>query len=423
MNQLKATAIFSITRFIVMELIVTCCAMQATFSQSVDFTYKSYGLEREEDNVIQNAAYLESFFETLYLQRTLNDRVVSIIHIGDSHIQGDYLTALVRRNFQTHFGNAGRGLVVPTRVAGSNDAFNVVTRSTIKWESKRCSQPDLLLPIGIGATTIRTNLPGVKLSVYLNDLWMDYSFDVVSLFYQKDLSSFHFSVQDTLSREVAVIGAFTEEPFKNYSRIKIPEHLTSISLQTIKSTADQNQATIFGLSLENSRNGILYHAIGANGAKYAHYLSSTFFTQQTAALKPQLFIISLGTNEAISYPYMDKKLTEEIDSLLTQLRSYNPKAKFILVTPPDAFRKKNKANPGIQMVRQQIISYAVENGLAFYDMFKACGGEGSAAAWRKKGLLRNDGVHFTKEGYAYQGNLLFNAFMKSFNQYVPLRHP
>jgi lysophospholipase L1-like esterase len=392
-------------------------------SQSVDFTYKSYGLENENENVIQNATSLESFFETLYLQRTLNDRVISIVHIGDSHIQGDYLTALVRRNFQTHFGNAGRGLIVPTRVAGSNDAFNIVTNSSMKWESKRCSQPDLLLPIGIGATTIRTNLPGVKLNVYLNDLWMDYSFDAISLFYQKDVTSFQFSVQDTLGRELAVIGPFTEEPFKNYSRIKISERLTSVSLQTIKNTSDQNQATIFGLSLENSRNGILYHAIGANGAKYVHYLSSAFFSQQTAALRPQLFIISLGTNEAISYPYMDKKLTEEIDSLVSALKAYNPKASFILVTPPDAFRKKNKANPGIQIVRQQIIAYAVENGLAFYDMFKACGGEGSALEWRKKGLLRNDGVHFTKDGYAYQGNLLFNALMKGFNQYVPLRHP
>jgi hypothetical protein len=56
-------------------------------------------------------------------------------------------------------------------------------------------------------------------------------------------------------------------------------------------------------------------------------------------------------------------------------------------------------------------------------MYKVCGGDHAADTWRAKGLLRSDGVHYTKEGYAYQGNLLFDAIMKSYNQYVPIRHP
>jgi hypothetical protein len=56
-------------------------------------------------------------------------------------------------------------------------------------------------------------------------------------------------------------------------------------------------------------------------------------------------------------------------------------------------------------------------------MYNAMGGDHSADAWKKAGLLRTDGIHFTKDGYEYQGNLLFNAIIKSYNQYVPLRHP
>jgi lysophospholipase L1-like esterase len=170
-------------------------------------------------------------------------------------------------------------------------------------------------------------------------------------------------------------------------------------------------------------NGILYHTIGVNGAKFSHYNEAKFFAKQTAGLNTDLFIISLGTNEAIDYPYMDKSFLSQIDKLISDLRNNNPRAKFILVTPQDVYRRKNQPNPGILKIRDLIIQYAVENGLAFYDMYRALGGENSAKRWSQSTLLGSDGIHLTKDGYEYEGNLFFHALMKGYNQYVPTRHP
>jgi lysophospholipase L1-like esterase len=183
------------------------------------------------------------------------------------------------------------------------------------------------------------------------------------------------------------------------------------------------QATIFGMSLENGKSGILYHAIGVNGAKYAHYNAAMFFTQQVTALKPELIIISLGTNESIDFPNIDTNFSQHVDKLITSLRESNPKTRFILVTPQEIFKKRAKANPGTLKIREQIIHYAVENGLAFWDMYKALGGEHSAEAWKQRELLRPDGIHLTRDGYEYQGNLFYQALMKGYNKYVQLRHP
>src|SRR5690606_14250089 len=101
----------------------------------------------------------------------------------------------------------------------------------------------------------------------------------------------------------------------------------------------------------------------------------------------------------------------------------NPMAKFILVTPQDAFRLRTKVNPGIMQVRECIVRYAVENGFAFYDMFRAAGGENSAGAWSDHALLSRDGVHLTRDGYEYQGKHFYHALIKGYNQYVPTRHP
>jgi lysophospholipase L1-like esterase len=392
--------------------------MAAGAQDTIAFAYKDHGLEATADNVIQNVAYLDEWYESLYQLKTKADRTISIIHIGDSHIQADFITHEVRKNFQQHFGNAGRGLVVPARVAGSNEAFNIITRSPITWQAKRCVYPDQPLPIGIGGITISTDQPNAKLNVYMNDLWLDYSFNAVTLFFQKDSTSYQFAVKDTSNNELGATGGLASESPLNYSRIALSRSVAAMGLETLKTAPQQVQATIFGISLENGNRGILYHAIGVNGAKYAHYNAAALFAQQTAALRPDIFIISLGTNESLDYPYVDRNLPQHIDKLVTSLQAYNPQAKFILVTPPDAFRKRTRANPGVATVRDHLLRYAAENGLAFWDMYKAVGGAGAAQAWRTLGLLRADGIHFTKEGYAYQGNLLFNALMKGYNQYV-----
>jgi lysophospholipase L1-like esterase len=383
----------------------------------------SYSFVNDAQNVVHNDGHLSDFLEKLYQLKATGKGKINIVHIGDSHIQADFLTDVVRKNFQRDFGNAGRGLIVPGRVAGTNEPMNIRTSSSQSWLSKRCVYPSQPLPIGVGGITLSTTEPGATINIRMTDPLIDYSFNTVTLFYQKDITSFNFSFLDTTAQQLAMIEPLSGDPFVNYSRITLPYSTRQIALQTIQPSSSQKQGTIFGVSLENGQDGILYHAIGVNGAKYEHYNAAMYFAKQTQALNPDLFIISLGTNESIGYPYIDKNFYNHIDKLIQSLSEYNPQAQFILVTPPDAFRRKIKPNPGIQTIREQIIRYAVENGLAFWDMYKVNGGKNSAVEWKMQGLLRPDGVHFSKDGYIYQGNLLYQAIMKSYNQYVPFRHP
>src|SRR5688500_10794599 len=98
-KSMKASKVFLCVAFVVLST--------KSFSQdTVVYYYQSWGLENDRDNIIHNEAYLDDFFEALYLLKKQNDRQISILHIGDSHVQGDYLTQPIRRNFQRNFGNA-----------------------------------------------------------------------------------------------------------------------------------------------------------------------------------------------------------------------------------------------------------------------------------------------------------------------------
>ncbi len=394
----------------------------AQLQDTILFSYKTYGLENDSLNVIQNESFLEDFYKSLYQLRRNSDSVINIIHLGDSHIQADFLTSIVRRNFQKRFGNAGRGLIFPGRVAGTNESFNIVSSSTVLWTSRRVVQPLRSLPIGVSGLTIRTNQPNAMLNVYMRDLWMDYSFNKLTLFYEKSDSSFHFMVRDTTNRQLGVIQS-NVNGFKNHESITFQPPIEAVSFETIRANEIQNHATLFGLQIENGKPGIEYHAIGVNGAKYEQYNSASLFAEQTQILNPRLIIISLGTNESQAAPIVDKNFLLQVDSLVRKLSGVNPKAKIILTTPQETFRKRVRPNPGSLAIRNQIIQYAVENGLAFWDSYTVMGGAGSANAWRKAGLLRPDGVHLTIQGYEYQGNLFFNALMKGYNNYVSVQRP
>ena len=88
----------------------------------------------EADTLI-NAVQLTPFFNKLLKLENGGAGQVSIVHIGDSHIQADFLTREVRKNLQLRFGNAGRGLVFPLRVAGTNEPNDYRSATNAGWST------------------------------------------------------------------------------------------------------------------------------------------------------------------------------------------------------------------------------------------------------------------------------------------------
>jgi lysophospholipase L1-like esterase len=392
---------------------------QKSLGQSVDSALSVLNIGM---NAIHNSEHLQKFYEKLEALKSSKAGQINIIHIGDSHIQADFLTEVVRRNLQAEFGNAGRGLIVPARVAGTNEPVNFRTFTRSNWTAKRIVHPSRPLPVGIGGITVNTTEDGASFDLVMNDPLVDYSFNTVSLFYDEGLHSFNIAIQDSLANQLALITP-RDKDAESFSKVVLPASYSRIALQTLKQNDAQKHASLFGLSLENGKPGVLYHSIGVNGAKYEHYSAAELFARQTKLLHPDLIIISLGTNESVEYPYVNKNFPTQISKLINSLASHNPEAEFLLITPPDAFIKKVKPNPGVETVRMQIIEFAVENGFAFWDMYKVNGGKSSAHEWKMRGLLRPDGIHFSREGYAHQGFLLYEAIMRGYNQYVSDRHP
>ncbi len=374
-------------------------------------------------NILHNSVSLSAFYEKLYQVKKTKQSTLNIVQIGDSHTQADFASGTTRMLLQQEFGNAGRGLIFPGRVARTNESSTIYSSSTGNWENKRIIYVNQPMPIGIGAMTLRTT--DSNASILLKTKPIDnltYAFNKVTFFFQKDFSSYNLVVKDSIGQYLAYVGPYTIEE-SNISRIHLPYPTNQIEFQTLQSIASQNQFTLFGINLENSKPGLLYHAIGGNGAKVKHYLEATHFVEQASELTPDLFIISLGANEAADHPYVDPKFFTQLDSFVNQLKAKNPNALFLFTIPADFYKKKTRRNPGVELVRSKLIEYADEHQYAYWDLYTIGGGSHSADLWKKNNFMQNDGIHFTKAGYQLQGSLLYEAIIKGFNEYVLYRYP
>ena len=152
-------------------------------------------------------------------------------------------------------------------------------------------------------------------------------------------------------------------------------------------------------------------------AKYMDYARAKYFGQQVGELKPDLVIVSMGTNEAQGHTD-PAYLYRAIEMMVNAVLEHSPGSFILLTTPADSYLRGKGFNPNLADVSEVIRQFAQDKGFALWDLYKFSGGLKSAADWKSKGLMSSDSVHYSKAGYAVQGKLLYQSLVKAYNGYV-----
>ena len=372
-------------------------------------------------NYLKNDTSLNSFYKKLdELKNGTRDKVV-VVHIGDSHIQADYFSGLMRERMQKKFGNGGRGLVFPYRAAKTNEPKNFSTSTNVVWEAKRNVFPKLQLPIGISGITIRTYDSSAYLDFNIYDAdSLNYAFNKIKVFHYKAPDAYDMAVTDDSLNNLGFINSRITTPDFFTTEIKLRDTTHNFQLHMVENDSTQTQSMIYGVELENSQAGIVYDMIGVNGAMYAHYDSSVYFVDQLVSLHPDLVIISLGTNEAYTKYFTEQEFEDNMSMLVNEIKNVLPASDFLLTAPSDGYRYRKYKNLSVAKAVATMKRFAMNNNCAFWDFYHIMGGYGSIYKWYKMGLGQRDLLHLTRRGYELQGNLLFNALMESYARYKTL---
>lgn len=183
-------------------------------------------------------------------------------------------------------------------------------------------------------------------------------------------------------------------------------------------TAGQNMVETFG--------PVIYEDMGVNGATCLTFTHPARL-EAIAGKKPDLLILSFGTNECHNKRYNAQIHYNQINELVTLLEKELPDTPILLTTPPgqyESFRRRRQKrtyaiNPRTVTAVETIKKYAREHKLAVWDLYNLVGGKESACTnWTKAELMRPDHIHYLPQAYALQGELLFAAILNTYNQYV-----
>lgn len=438
-------------------------------------------------NTILNEEALHPFFERLRRLEGREIGKITVLHLGDSHIQADFFTGRVRTLMQQRFGAAGRGFIFPYRLADTNSPLDLKAATDAVWEYRRNIYDRSGIPIGLAGMSVQTRKQNFTMVMKVKeDSLFNYAFDQVNLYYQEGPDYFDYRLGqfkegqavakpvtytrkyhkvrsgETLSgiarkyrcsvRQLQrwngirgslirvgqrlVVGSggttasFANRPFQELAHIEQPgdgsqpavmsfraeKPFDELVIKGAKHSPGQRKALIYGMSVEDSkRAGLLYHSIGVNGASYYHYNRSEYFLEQLPVLTPDLVIVSLGTNEALSSGFKGERFREEVDAFLSSIRERLPPSTGILITTnPDALKRGRIGKTTNPIAREVLIETAEKYHAAIWDLQAIMKVSGGVQRWRAEGLSGKDLIHFTRTGYKMQGHLLYEALMNTY---------
>ncbi len=374
-----------------------------------------YSFIHYDDNVIGEYKELDSFYYKLVRLHHSKKGRVNIIHIGDSHTQADGVTSVVRNGLQDFFGDAGRGLVFPYQLANSNAPHDIKSSSASSWKSNRLTSPDKPIKTGISGYGIHSS--GQNASVHLGLKDMDghqERFNRMVFFVCND--NVCYKLTDSNLNYPVIINSKPGDGDPTLV-VNTDSFISSFQLSKVSAPTGTDYS-FYGVSLEKrDSSGVLYHTIGVNGARYDQFLQNTLFWQQLKALQGDLFIVSLGTNEAQNPSVNEQSLMAICDSFVKMIHTIAPHAAILITTPAGSYYKKKKPNKSLQNVTDALLHTCNTKKIAYWDLLHISGGVGGATAWKKSDLISQDLVHYNNAGYLLQGSLLLNALAKGYNNY------
>lgn len=352
---------------------------------------------------------LERFFQKL--EKTAGAEagaVTRISHFGDSPLTGDLISGDARSRLQTAFGDGGHGFVL----AGRPWAWYGHRGVSIKASGWRVLSP-LLAPGNAGFH----GLAGVTFSSR-GEARTEIELEKKKTFTRLEVTFTRQPGGGTLLVSVdggppdAVPTAGTARETASYSRA-----VAAGGREVVLRAKGDGDVAVHGVVLENDGPGVVYDALGANGAS-VHFLSllnASSWEQALALRRSDLVILGYGTNESGYWENPGARYRHDHTEVIGRIRRALPEAAILLMAPMDRGMRGETGEivtmPSIPKIVEAQRLAARESGVAFFDTFDAMGGEGTMARWydSEPRLVTGDFTHTTHQGSARVARLLVAA--------------
>lgn len=387
------------------------------------YPFVNYSLNQVE--FYKDSMDFYGFYRKLDALITTGKGKINIVHFGGSHIQADIWSGRMRENFNQFINQkqAARGWVYPFKMGFSknNNPYNYTFTYTGKWDGCRALSSSCTGNIGMNAYKTSTTDSNSKFVItMLNNNKTDYAFDRVKVFYEPSQNSYEIALDSPYTAKQII-----DNKAGGYREFVFEQAMVQVGFRCVKTDSLQNTFTLFGLYCDLDAPGINYNAIGANGASVPTYLKVNLMEQQLAAIKPDLIIFSVGINDAFDPHFCQSCYENNYRSWLATVKKVAPNAAILFTTNTDSYKRGLKGkyyqNPTGLEVKSAMRNLSYDYNTGVWDLFSIMGGLGSIEFWIRNQMAAKDHVHLSSTGYKLVGDLMFNAFIHKYEDY--LKHP
>lgn len=379
-------------------------------------------------------ASINTFFAAL---ENAKNKKVRIMHYGDSQIEADRITSLLRNELQKKFGGYGVGLFPIIQVAPK---MSVNTEYSENWKrypgfGKRDST---ITHRKYGALMAFCRYAPMPASTIIPDsiqheAWVKIKKPRASYGRTKThtnmrvfLSNSHSNINYRITADGVEIKSGIISPNTPYQTLTT--NFTSTPEEILLTFKGSDSPDVYGISLEGS-SGVVMDNIPLRGSSGTIFTkqNSTLLSNMYASLSPNLIIMEFGGN-TIPYLKNEKGASDYgnwFKSQINFMKRLNPNAAIIIIGPSDMSVKEKTeyvTYPYLEDVRDAMKDAALTSGCLYWDMYEVMGGKNSMPKWVEADppLAAKDYIHFSPKG-AKKIALEFNT--KLFDLYNLYKNP
>jgi LysM repeat protein/lysophospholipase L1-like esterase len=348
-----------------------------------------------------------------------NKSKISIMHMGDSHIQSEIPTGVARQLLQQKYGDGGRGLVFPYSAAKTYSSIHYSSKHEGSWQYAKTLKVPPSIPLGIMGMSVKTEDSTASLTYTFNSKFPS-TYKTLKIYCNIDSLSYDINVETDGVVYPVEIGADQLVNNLPYVLVNVQSLSNVITLKCVKTAKSQKEFLFYGLEITtNDDKGIVYHSAGVGGARFKGLLYIEKFNSHLKTINPDLVILDLGTNDFLYDDSIKSNLRAEIVQIVTNVRIATPLASILLCTSQDLYYKQKNIQ-SCEKFSTLLQGIAKDLDCALWDWFWISGGPKVLKNWQSEGLARTDLIHLTNSGYKVKGKLLYDgientmAYLKKF---------
>ncbi len=367
---------------------------------------------------------------------------IRIAYYGDSIIEGDLITGMLRSEMQAAYGGRGVGMMPITSIVAG---FRPTIRHSFSqnWESVSfMTQGKYDIPLGmcgftfiprpyyliekaikpvldtlavIDTTTVVPDKEAARKVYVSNPAWVKYqaasalggadSFERIRLFYS------HASETSQVIVEHDANGQ-REYKLQPGNELQVLDISAETPVKSIYLEFDPyDPIRVYGVSFDASTGTYVdSFTIRGYSGMYFERISAQLLKSFQKALDYDLIILHYGENvshhSVTDYSYYHRGMTTTI----AHIREAIPKIPILLISAHGRSIKQNGnyvTSPDIPLLVETQARIAQDTDSAFWNLYEAMGGQDAMVDYVQRGFAQRDYTHFTRSGAEHIGKMLF----------------